>query len=261
MEVSVFENQETASLYVAQRIANRVLMNNSINEKTVLGLATGSTPIPMYEKLIELHRMGVSFKNTITYNLDEYYPIKHSSDQSYHSFMKEHFFDHVDIQLDNTFIPNGEIEETEVSTFCKDYEWSIRKNGGIDIQILGLGLNGHIGFNEPGSDKDSVTRKVELSDITRSAATKHFGDKKLVPKSAITMGIETILEAQEIIVMAWGKGKSKIVKECIEGAISKEVPGSLLQKHNNVKVVLDPEAASELNNDRISLVEAKLSKT
>ncbi len=163
--------------------------------------------------------------------------------------------------LKNRFIPNGELAESEIPAYCIDYEKSIKRNGGIDIQILGLGLNGHIGFNEPGSKKESLTRKVELSDSTRVAAKKYFLKKELVPRYAISMGLQVILEAREIIVMAWGEQKADIVKECIEGEVSRRIPGSFLQTHSNVKVILDAAAASKLNKEQISLVETNLSKT
>jgi glucosamine-6-phosphate deaminase len=259
MEVLVFENKESGSLYAAQVIANKVLMNNSVNEETVLGLATGSTPTDMYKALIEINKSGVSFSRIITYNLDEYYPMKKSSPHSYHYYMYDHFFQHVDIHEENIFIPNGEIKNEDLSKFCKEYELSIRRNGGIDIQVLGLGLNGHIGFNEPGFSMDSLTQKVTLSDTTRTAAVKYFGKKEEVPFQAISMGISTILNADHIMLMAWGNEKAEIVKESIEGQLSKDVPGTYLQTHKNVTIILDAESASKLDNDRISLIESKLS--
>lgn len=261
MEVLVFENIKSGSLHAAQLIADEISMNNSVQENTVLGLATGSTPIQMYDELINIHKNGVSFANVVSYNLDEYYPIKKSSSQSYHSFMNEHLFKHVDMHPENRFVPNGELEEAAISDYCKEYEQSISRNGGIDIQVLGLGLNGHIGFNEPGSSKDSRTRKVELSEVTRTAAIKQFGKEELVPKTAISMGIKTILEAEQIIVMAWGEKKADMIKECVEGKVSEDVPGSFLQIHPNTKIILDASAASKLNTETISLVENKLSKT
>jgi len=259
MEVLVFENKESGSLYAAQVIANKVLMNNSVNEETVLGLATGSTPTDMYKALIEINKSGVSFSRIITYNLDEYYPMKKSSPHSYHYYMYDHFFQHVDIHEENIFIPNGEIKNEDLSKFCKEYELSIRRNGGIDIQVLGLGLNGHIGFNEPGFSMDSLTQKVTLRDTTRTAAVKYFEKKEEVPFQAISMGISTILNADHIMLMAWGNEKAEIVKESIEGQLSKDVPGTYLQTHKNVTVILDKESASKLDNDRISLTESKLS--
>ena len=261
MEVLVFESIKSGSLYAAQLIANEIVTNNSVQEKTVLGLATGSTPIQMYDELVGLHKKGVSFANVVSYNLDEYYPINNSSSQSYHSFMDEHLFKHVDMHPENRFIPNGEVEEGAISSYCEEYEQSISRNGGIDVQVLGLGLNGHIGFNEPGSSRDSRTRKVDLSEVTRTAAIKQFGKEELVPTTAISMGIKTILEAEQIIVMAWGEKKADMIKECVEGEVSEEVPGSFLQTHPNTKIILDASAASKLSTENISLVENKLSKT
>jgi glucosamine-6-phosphate deaminase len=259
MEVLVFENKESGSLYAAQHIADTILMNNSVNEDTVLGLPTGSTPIDLYKELIEINKKGVSFSRIITYNLDEYYPMKKSDRNSYHHYMHSHFFQYVDIHEENIFIPNGELKEDDVSDFCNEYELSIKKNNGIDVQILGLGLNGHIGFNEPNLDKNSKTRKVKLSDVTRTAATPYFGDKSNVPNHAISMGIKTILNANEIVLMAWGEKKSAIVRDCVEGNISSEIPGSFLQEHKNVTIILDLNSASKLDKSRISKVENKLS--
>lgn len=259
MEVIVFENSESGSLHAAQVIANQILMNNSINEDTVLGLATGSTPINMYKELIDINKKGVSFSRVIIYNLDEYYPMKKSSRHSYHYYMYDNFFQHVDIHEENIFIPDGELKEEEISEFCNEYELSIKRNKGIDIQVLGLGLNGHIGFNEPGCSQNSRTQKVTLSETTRNAATKHFNSKEEVPKYAISMGIRTILDADQIILMAWGKEKAEIVKECIEGSVRENVPGTFLQEHKNVTIILDAESASKLDRSKISFLETKLS--
>lgn len=259
MEVIVFENSESGSLHAAQVIANQILMNNSISEDTILGLATGSTPIDMYKELIQINKKGVSFSRVITYNLDEYYPMKKSSSHSYHYYMYDNFFQHVDIHEENIFIPDGELKEEDVSEFCKQYELSIRRNNGIDIQVLGLGFNGHIGFNEPGFSQNSLTHKVKLSETTRNAATKHFNSKEEVPKHAISMGIRTILDADQIILMAWGREKAEIVKECIEGHIREDIPGTFLQKHENATIILDAESASRLDKSKISFLETKLS--
>ena len=259
MEVLVFENSQAGSVYVAQLVGKKILMNNSAGKDTVLGLATGSTPIDLYKALVEVNKKDVSFSRVITYNLDEYYPMKKSSPDSYHYFMYEHFFQYVDIHEENIFLPNGEIKNEDVPKFCGEYELSIFRNGGVDIQILGLGLNGHIGFNEPGAGRDSRTRKVKLSDTTRNAALKYFKDKKKVPVHAISKGIKTILEANQIILMAWGHKKAEIVKECIEGNITNDVPGTFLQEHKNVTVILDLESASKLDHKSISLIESKLS--
>ncbi|HBZ38362.1 MAG TPA: glucosamine-6-phosphate deaminase, partial [Balneola sp.] len=166
---------------------------------------------------------------------------------------------HVDIHEENIFIPNGELKNNELNEFCKEYELSIKRNGGIDIQVLGLGLNGHIGFNEPGVSQNSVTRKVALSDTTREAAAKYFEGKEKVPYEAVSMGIKTILDAEHIVLMAWGNEKAEIVKKSIEGRISEDVPSTFLQEHENVTIILDSESASLLNRSRVSLIESKLS--
>ena len=259
MNVLVFENKGTGSLYAAQIIASKVIMNNSINEDTVLGLATGSTPTDMYKALIEINKNDVSFSRVITYNLDEYYPMRKSSSHSYHYYMYDRFFQHVDIHEENIFIPNGELKNHDLNEFCEEYELSIKRNGGIDIQILGLGLNGHIGFNEPGVSQNSVTRKVVLSDTTREAAAKFFESKEKVPFEAVSMGINTILDADHIVLMAWGNEKAEIVKKSIEGRISEDVPSTFLQDHENVTIILDSESASLLDRSRVSLIESKLS--
>jgi glucosamine-6-phosphate deaminase len=259
MEVLVFENRKSGSLYAAQVIANKILMNNSIGENTVLGLATGSTPIDMYKALIDVNKNGVSFSRVVSYNLDEYYPMNKSSTQSYHYFMYDHFFQYVDIHEENIFIPDGSIKEKDVTDFCNQYEWSIKKNGGIDIQVLGLGLNGHIGFNEPGSSKNSCTQKVKLSETTRDSALKNFESIEEVPKYAITMGLRTILDSEQIVLMAWGKKKADIVKECIEGIVTEDRPCTFLQGHENVTIILDVDSASRVDKSRISLIEDKIS--
>jgi glucosamine-6-phosphate deaminase len=259
MKVLVFDNKRAGSLYAAQIIADKVIINNSVNEDTVLGLATGSTPTDMYRALIEINKKDVSFSRVITYNLDEYYPMKKSASHSYHYYMYDIFFQHVDIHEENIFIPNGELKNNELNEFCKEYELSIKRNGGIDIQVLGLGLNGHIGFNEPGVSQNSVTRKVALSDTTREAAAKYFEGKEKVPYEAVSMGIKTILDAEHIVLMAWGNEKAEIVKKSIEGRISEDVPSTFLQEHENVTIILDSESASLLNRSRVSLIESKLS--
>ncbi|MGN6637385.1 MAG: glucosamine-6-phosphate deaminase, partial [Mucilaginibacter sp.] len=216
-------------------------------EQTVLGLATGVTPIGVYAELVRLHNEeGLSFKNVITFNLDEYYPMRPNAAQSYVTFMNENLFDHVDIDRANVHIPNGTLKQDDIAAFCLNYERQINALGGIDLQVLGIGRTGHIGFNEPGSAPNSGTRLVTLDDLTRSDASRDFGGKSNVPTKAITMGIGTIFKAREIILMAWSAKKAPIIKKAVEGEISGDVPATYLQLSDHVEFVLDQDAASEL---------------
>ncbi|MDF3078034.1 MAG: glucosamine-6-phosphate deaminase [Sphingobacteriaceae bacterium] len=247
LPVTVYPNPDIASKKVARRIADVIISKQSSNENTVLGLATGVTPIGVYTELIRLHKEeGLSFKNVITFNLDEYYPMRPTSEQSYVAFMKEHLFDHIDIDFNNVHIPDGTLPLDQIPTFCIEYERKISELGGLDLQILGIGRTGHIGFNEPGSAPNSGTRLVTLDDLTRSDAARDFGGKANVPTKAITMGIGTIFKARQIILMAWNRKKAPIIKKAVEGEISSDVPATYLQLSNNVEFVLDQDAADEL---------------
>jgi len=188
----------------------------------------------------------VSFKNVIAFNLDEYYPIKHNDKNSYHHFMNENLFDHIDIPKENINIPSGKVKPNDIEKFCDSYENKIKESGGIDLQVLGIGRTGHIGFNEPGSHFNSKTRLITLDHTTRFDASKTFGGIENVPNTAITMGVRTIFNSKRILVMAWGIHKSLIVKKSVEGDVSSLVPVSYLQKHKNTTLVLDNESASEL---------------
>lgn len=247
LPVKVYENQDVASEKVAQRIASLIKKKEAHGEKTILGLATGASPVKVYAELIRMHKQeGLSFKNVITFNLDEYYPMKPGAVQSYVTFMNEQLFNHIDIKKENIHIPDGTLAESEVANFCIDYERKISSFGGLDFQLLGIGRTGHIGFNEPGSAPNSGTRLVTLDDLTRRDASRDFGGKENVPTKAITMGVGTIFKAREIILMAWNKKKATIIKKAVEGEISSEVPATFLQLSENVEFVLDEEAASEL---------------
>lgn len=247
LPVTVYPDQHIASKKVAQRIANLIKNKAQKGEQAVLGLATGVTPIGVYDELVRLHREeNLSFKNVVTFNLDEYYPMSPTAGQSYVTFMNEHLFDHVDIDKNNVHIPNGQLTQEEVHQFCLEYERKISAIGGLDLQILGIGRTGHIGFNEPGSAPNSGTRLVTLDDLTRSDASRDFGGKENVPTKAITMGIGTIFKAREIILMAWNRKKALIIKKAVEGEISSDVPATYLQLSDNVEFVLDQDAASEL---------------
>ncbi|WP_259097787.1 glucosamine-6-phosphate deaminase, partial [Mucilaginibacter dorajii] len=247
LPVSVYGNQQEASLAVAGRIAVLIRDKQNKGEQAVLGLATGVTPIKVYAELVRLHQQeGLSFKNVITFNLDEYFPMKPDAAQSYVTFMYENLFSHIDIDKANVHIPDGTLDKDAVVAFCLDYEKQIEELGGLDLQLLGIGRTGHIGFNEPGSAPNSGTRLVTLDDLTRSDAARDFGGKANVPTKAITMGIGTIFKAREIILMAWSAKKAPIVKKAVEGEISGEVPATYLQLSDHVEFVLDEDAASEL---------------
>ncbi|WPU94988.1 glucosamine-6-phosphate deaminase [Mucilaginibacter sabulilitoris] len=247
LPVSVYDNQQVASVAVAARIAALIRSKQSKGQKAVLGLATGVTPIGVYAELVRLHQQeGLSFRDVITFNLDEYYPMKPDAAQSYVTFMYENLFSHVDIDKANVHIPDGTLEQDAVAAFCLDYEHKIEALGGLDLQILGIGRTGHIGFNEPGSAPNSGTRLVTLDDLTRNDASRDFGGKANVPTKAITMGIGTIFKAREIILMAWSKKKAPIIKKAVEGEMSGDVPATYLQLSDNVEFVLDEAAASEL---------------
>lgn len=218
---------------------------DQINHKphSTLGLATGSTPEGLYRRLIEKNKQSkVSFKDVTTFNLDEYIGLSEEDKNSYRYFMYSHFFEHIDIKRDNVHIPNGLAADLEKE--CKNYEAKIKK---IDIQILGLGLNGHIGFNEPGTSFSSRTHIVRLTESTRIANSRYFQKLEDVPKMAISMGIETILEVGKIVLMVSGDKKSLAVERLINGEISEDFPASILQSHPQVVLIADKEALKRLD--------------
>lgn len=243
----IFKNSVEASRIVAQEIADLIKSKQAKNKICVLGLATGSSPIKVYEELVRLHKEdGLSFSNVVTFNLDEYYPMNKENNQSYHYFMHQHLFNHIDIKPENINIPDGTIAIENLNQYCVDYEMKIKNAGGLDFQLLGIGRTGHVGFNEPGSHINSGTRIITLDHITRVDASSDFNGIDNVPKRAITMGVSTILRSKRIILMAWGQNKASIIKRTIQGEISSEVPATFLQNHNNATFVLDQSAASEL---------------
>jgi glucosamine-6-phosphate deaminase len=247
LPVKVFPDQLQASKVVARRIADLIIAKQKNNQKAVLGLATGVTPINVYKELIRLYKEeGLSFYNVVTFNLDEYYPMNADAIQSYVRFMNENLFDHIDIDRFNIHIPDGTLSRDRIEAFCLTYEKEITAYNGLDIQLLGIGRTGHIGFNEPGSAPNSGTRLVTLADLTRRDASRDFGGKEKVPTKAITMGIGTIFKAREIILMAWNEKKASIVKKAVEGELSSDVPATYLQLSDNVEFILDVDAASEL---------------
>lgn len=247
----VFDDANSASLAVAHEIADLITLKQSEGLPCVLGLATGSSPIKVYKELVRLHKEeGLSFKNVITFNLDEYYPMEKNDPQSYWHFMHKHLFDHIDINPANIHIPSGTIEKDKVREYCNQYEENIQKAGGIDFQLLGIGRTGHIGFNEPGSNVNSATRMVTLNKVTKTDAASSFGGYKNVPEKAITMGVGTVLSARRIVLLAWGEAKASIIEKTIEGEISTQIPATFLQEHNNATFVIDQTAASKLTRNK-----------
>ena len=247
LPVRVFATQQEAGKEVARRIANLIIQKQREQKTAVLGLATGATPIPVYRELIRLHREeGLSFRNVVTFNLDEYYPMQPDAEQSYVRFMNEQLFHHIDILRENIHIPDGTLDSSAIEAFCVQYEQAISSFGGIDIQLLGIGRTGHIGFNEPGSAPNSGTRLVTLDDLTRRDAARDFGGKENVPVKAITMGIGTLFKAREVILMAWNEKKASIIRRAVEEEISAEVPATFLQLFNQVECIVDGPAASLL---------------
>lgn len=257
MPVQIYDTADCAVKAVAREIVELVQAKAAQGKKCVLGLATGASPIKLYQELVRMHEEeGVSFRNVVTFNLDEYLPMAKESEQSYHYFMHHHLFDHIDIVPENIHIPDGTLKnDEEIERFCREYEEAIVQAGGIDLQILGIGRTGHIGFNEPGSFLHSKTRKVYLNDLTIKDAIKDFGRRDLVPTKAITMGVGTIMQARRVILLAWGEKKAPIIKATVEGKVSDSVPATFLQMHPNVQFVIDNEAAGELTRaDRPWLV-------
>lgn len=246
--VIVFGTPVEACRQVAAEIAQLIHERDSLGLPTVLGLATGNTPIPLYQELIRLHREeSLSFRKVSSFNLDEYLGIDPEHPESYWSFMHRNLFDHIDILPANIHLPSGKVAASEIQAHCSAYESAIRKAGGIDYQILGIGRTGHIGFNEPGTPADARTQKIHLDPITRQDAAASFGGLEHVPTEAITMGCGTILEARRIALLAWGEKKAAIVKEAIEGPVTDQVSASFLRHHPNATFFLDRDAASALS--------------
>lgn len=241
MTIYVAKNYDEMSQKGAEIIAELL----KAKPDAALGLATGGTPVGMYKELIEMNKKGeISFKEVSSYNLDEYYPIEKTNDQSYDYFMRDNLFNHVDIDLNNTHIPNG--MAADCAAEGKAYDELVRSTGGVDIQVLGIGGNGHIGFNEPCDVFDPITHQVALDERTIRDNARFFNSIEEVPTQAITMGIGTIMTAKSILLLASGKGKAPIVKEMLLGKVTPQVPASILQFHKDVKIVLDEEAAAEL---------------
>lgn len=249
--VRVYRRSADANLAVAHEIAALIRRRQTEGRNCVLGLATGSTPVGVYDELVRLHREeGLSLSNVITFNLDEYYPMQPQELQSYVRFMREHLFDLVDIAPGNWHMPDGTIAVEQVNDHCRWYEEQIALAGGIDVQLLGIGRTGHIGFNEPGSGIQSRTRLITLDKVTRIDAASDFFGQENVPRRAITMGVGTILEARQVIMLAFGEHKANILAEAIEKPASPSIAASFLQQHPNSVVVVDEAAADGLTRYR-----------
>ncbi|PID82573.1 MAG: glucosamine-6-phosphate deaminase [Clostridiales bacterium] len=238
MKICVFDNLEEISKEAFRLVFEQIKQKKN----TSLGLATGSSPIGLYKLMIEAYRNNeLDFSEVSTYNLDEYIGVPKENKNSYWYFMNENLFKHINIKKDNCHIPNA--NSSDIIKECFNYDKTIEKIGGVDIQILGIGRNGHIGFNEPGSDFKSKTWIVDLKRETIEDNSRFFKNKDLVPTKAITMGISTIMSAKKIILLAYGKKKQEAIKKMIYGEVTEKVPASVLQMHNNVTVLVDKDAA------------------
>ena len=242
MEVIVKKNYEEMSKAAATLFAAEIMEN----PKTILGMATGSTPVGLYKELVKMYEAGdLDFSQVTTFNLDEYIGLAPEHDQSYHYFMNDNLFDHVNIDKTRTFVPNG--LEADSDKACSEYNEIIRKPGGVDLQLLGLGHTGHIGFNEPGAAFEKETHCVDLTESTIEANKRFFESEDDVPRQAYTMGIKNIMQAKKILVVVSGEDKAAILKEVLYGPITPEVPASILQLHNDVTIVADAAALSKIN--------------
>lgn len=241
MEVVVVKDYQALS----NRAARLIQAQLTWQPQSVLGLATGSTPVGMYASLVDMYKAGeVDFKRVTTFNLDEYIGLDKENEQSYYAFMGSNLFDHVNVLKDKTYIPNGLAHNLQEE--CDHYEALIKDQGGIDLQILGIGHNGHIGFNEPNVEFEAKTHVVSLDEATIQANQRFFKDKASVPKQAISMGIKTIMKSKKIILMASGEGKADIISQLVKDEISPNIPASVLHLHDHVLILIDQAAASKL---------------
>jgi len=247
IKTSIYPSAPAACAELAREIVDLIQSRSRAGNKTVLGLATGSTPVGLYRELIRLHREEkVSFRDVFTFNLDEYFGLPRTHAQSYFYFMQEQLFRHIDIPANQIHIPDGRVSREEAFEACRKYEAAISELGGIDLQVLGIGRTGHIGFNEPGSGPESRTRLVSLDHLTRRDAARDFLGENNVPRHAITMGVGTILEARRVVLLAWGASKAQVVARAVEGEITDSLPASFLQKHPNARFLIDAAAAADL---------------
>jgi glucosamine-6-phosphate deaminase len=244
-KVIVHADKATAAKAVAATIRDLIIAKARASQAAVLGLATGSTPLPLYAELVRLHREeGLSFHNVVSFNLDEYEGLSGDHPQSYRYFMEQNLFRFIDIRRENTHVPAG--ISADASRTCADYEAAIRTAGGIDLQVLGVGRTGHIGFNEPPSARDSRTRRVHLDEVTRRDNSVFFGELSLVPQGALTMGVGTIMECRQVELLAFGPGKAEIIHKTLRTSPSADCPASWLQSHARCTFHLDPAAHASL---------------
>lgn len=243
----VFENPDSASAQAAAEMAQLIRERAVIGRTAVIGFATGRTQLPFFEELIYLYREeGLSFRNVICFNLDEYLGLEQTHPESFRSFMRWNLYDFIDVPRENIHFLRGDLTTEKIPAHCRAYEKKISEAGGIDLQILGIGRNGHIGFNEPGSDIQCRTSRVPIAEMTRRDAIRDFGDFDDVPTEALTMGCGTILEARKIILLAWGSQKARVIRRAIQGPVGSKLPASYLQTHPSAQVFLDTPAASVL---------------
>lgn len=242
MRVIVCDNYGELSLCAAKLVASQM----TLKPNCTLGLATGSTPIGMYDELVRMYENGeIDFSGVSTFNLDEYYPISPENDQSYRFFMNKHLFDRVNIDMSRTHVPNGLAKDTDAE--CRSYEDMINEEGGIDLQILGIGHNGHIGFNEPDNNLNTTTHLTELAPDTIDANSRFFEKREDVPTKAITMGMASILKSKKIVLLASGRSKSAVVAELLRETINTNVPATLLNVHPDVVLICDREAYADVS--------------
>ena len=244
MRIIVCENYEEVSKKAAQMILSQV----TLKPNSVLGLATGSTPVGMYKNLIQMNKERyIDFSEVKTFNLDEYYNLPRTNEESYYHFMYENLFNHININSENVNIPNGMAEDIEAE--CARYDEAIKESGGIDIQVLGIGNNAHIGFNEPTVNFEKGTHLVELDESTIQANSRFFDDIDDVPKKAITMGVGAIFKSRKIMLLACGENKAEAIYNTVYGKVIPEVPASILQFHNDIVIILDKAAAKLLKKE------------
>ena len=237
MRIIVCENYEEMSEKAAQIVASQMILKPD----SILGLATGSTPVGMYQKLVKMNQEKIiDFSKITTFNLDEYYPISPENDQSYRYFMNENLFNHVNIDPAATHVPRGDVDDPDAE--CRTYEAAIDAAGGIDLQVLGIGQNGHIGFNEPDENLITVTHVTGLTDSTIDANARFFEKREDVPTKALTMGMASIMKAKTIILLASGKSKAAVVSRLVDETITTEIPATLLKCHPNVILICDKDA-------------------
>lgn len=247
MRIICVDNYEEMSKKAANIVASQIILKPN----SVLGLATGSTPLGMYKQLIKTYENDyIDFKEVKTFNLDEYYGLSKDDKQSYYFYMHENFFKHINIDMKKVNIPNG--MANDINEECLEYEKKIKESGGIDLQILGIGRNGHIGFNEPDIKFEAITHMVKLDEQTIKDNSRFFRSIEDVPTCAISMGIKTIMQSRKIILLASGKEKADAINGAINGKITSELPASVLQLHPDVIFIVDKEAASKLDLEKLN---------